>query len=213
MRTEDFHWDYYNSGVWNHTFWRGIPALKCPLDLWIYQEIVCDVRPTLIVELGTHFGGTTLFLADVVELIRTDTQIITVDLVPALKESHPRIECVAGSSIAPETVARIAEAAKLSAGAVMVIADSDHRMAHVAEELRLYSPFVTLGSFFIVEDTNINGHPVLPGYGPGPAEAVDQFLSTNTEFSPDPIAEKFGMTFNPGGYLKRVKSAEPRLPA
>jgi cephalosporin hydroxylase len=57
----------------------------------------------------------------------------------------------------------------------------------------------------VVEDTNVNGHPVLPDFGPGPMEAVDDFLEEHPEFAVDTSREKYLMTFNPRGYLRRVR--------
>jgi cephalosporin hydroxylase len=88
-------------------------------------------------------------------------------------------------------------------GTVVVILDSNHARAHVAEELRLYHGMVTPGSYLIVEDTNINGHPVLRDHGPGPMEAVEEFLSGRDDFFADTSREKFFLSFNPGGYLRR----------
>jgi cephalosporin hydroxylase len=73
----------------------------------------------------------------------------------------------------------------------------------VIEELRAYGPLVTPGEYLIVEDTNINGHPVAPQFGPGPMEAVDEFLAANDDFYIDDEREKFFMTFNPRGFLRR----------
>jgi cephalosporin hydroxylase len=87
----------------------------------------------------------------------------------------------------------------------MVTLDSDHHAAHVAEELRLYSQLVTPGSYLVVEDTHFNGYPILPKFGPGPHEAVDAFLRSNPDFTRDGSREKFGMTFNPGGWLRRIR--------
>jgi len=75
----------------------------------------------------------------------------------------------------------------------------------VLNELRIYSTFVTKGSYLIVEDTNLNGHPVWPKFGPGPMEAVSQFLQENKDFTIDKTKEKFYMTFNPNGYLIKIR--------
>ena len=87
----------------------------------------------------------------------------------------------------------------------MVILDSDHKMEHVLRELDLYNQFVTKDSYLIVEDTNINGHPVKKEFGKGPMEAVDIFMKNNQEFYIDKSKEKYFLTFNPNGFLKKVK--------
>jgi cephalosporin hydroxylase len=87
----------------------------------------------------------------------------------------------------------------------MVILDSDHRAGHVYDELIAYSPLVQLGDYLIVEDTNLNGHPVYADFGPGPTEAVDKFLAEHDSFCVDTGCERFLMTLNPGGYLRRRK--------
>jgi cephalosporin hydroxylase len=202
----DFHRLYYESEkrTWSNTFWLGHPSAKCPLDLWIYQEILYDRRPDLIVESGTFFAGTTHFLACMCDLI-DNGRVITIDVrerQPHRRPRHPRIEYRTGSSTAPEVVAGVKEA--LQPGErVMVILDSNHRREHVLEELHAYSPFVTPGDYLIVEDTNVNGHPVAEDYGPGPMEAVEEFMAGNQEFTIDESREKFFMTFNPRGYLRR----------
>jgi cephalosporin hydroxylase len=75
----------------------------------------------------------------------------------------------------------------------------------VLAELRALSPLVPVGSCVIVEDTNVNGHPTYPAFGPGPMEALDDFLAETDDFVVDPIGEKFFMTFNPRGVLRRVR--------
>jgi hypothetical protein len=85
----------------------------------------------------------------------------------------------------------------------MVLLDDDHTRDHVLEELRAYQRFVTPGSYLIVEDTNINNHPVFPEFGPGPMEAVETFLRESNEFAVDRSREKFFLSFNPGGFLRK----------
>jgi cephalosporin hydroxylase len=86
---------------------------------------------------------------------------------------------------------------------VLVILDSDHSRDHVLDELRIYSRWVTPGSYLIVEDTNVNDHPALPEHGPGPMEALEEFLAETDEFEIDAPREKFFLTFNPRGFLRK----------
>jgi cephalosporin hydroxylase len=96
---------------------------------------------------------------------------------------------------------------------VLVILDSGHSLDHVLAELRAYGPLVTPGSFLVVEDTNLNGHPLLGDHGPGAAEAVADFLADTSEFVRDKSKERFLLTFNPGGYLKKSPAAARGFPA
>jgi cephalosporin hydroxylase len=57
----------------------------------------------------------------------------------------------------------------------------------------------------IVQDSNVNGHPVRPSHGPGRMEALEEFLAGNNEFESDRSRECLLHTMHPKGYLKRVK--------
>ncbi len=199
---------YYTNAAhtWKNTTWLGVPIWKNPKDLWVYQEILWELKPDLIIETGTNLGGSALFFASMLDLVAADAggRVMTVDIT-AHKElpEHPRIEYLHGSSIAPEIVTRFADAAA-QASCVLVVLDSDHHYDHVVAELRALHDFVTVGSYLIVEDTNINGHPVNPFFGPGPWEAVDTFLAEQPGFVPDRSREKYMHTFNPRGFLQRT---------
>jgi cephalosporin hydroxylase len=185
-----------------------VPAQKCVFDLWVYQEILHELRPAAIVECGTANGGSALFLASVCDLLGLG-KVITVDIVDKPgRPSHERITYVTGSSTDPEVVARVRGLVGNGAP-VLVILDSDHERDHVLNELRLYAPLVSAGSYLIVEDSNVNGHPVVSDFGPGPAEAVEQFLVETEEFEVDRSREKFFLTFNPNGYLRKRAPEQP----
>jgi len=109
---------------------------------------------------------------------------------------------VRGASTDPEVLARVARAVD-GARAVIVLLDSDHSYANVLAELRAYHAFVTPGSYCVVEDGNVGGHPVAREFGPGPLEAVHAFLAETDAFEIDREREKFYLTFNPSGYLRR----------
>ena len=201
-----FHELYYYSRkrTWENTFWLDVPTAKCPLDLWSYQEIILDTKPDFIIESGTSYGGSALFLASVCDLVKRG-RVITIDLreLPGRPE-HERIKYLTGSSTSESVVEKVKSL--IEAGArVMVILDSDHSLEHVLRELNVYGELVTPGNYLIVEDTNVNGHPVSPLYGAGPMEAVERFTSMTEKFVPDLQREKFFMTFNPKGYLLRVE--------
>jgi cephalosporin hydroxylase len=133
-------------------------------------------------------------------------RVVSIDLeVRPERPRHPRVTYLQGrSSVDPGVLDEVAEIARRSEN-TMVILDSDHSKSHVLAELRAYAPFVSVGNFLVVEDTNVNGHPAYPGFGEGPWEAVNEFLAGRGEFEVDRTREKFFLTFNPGGYLKRVK--------
>lgn len=202
---DQFHRQYYESGVWRNTYWLGVTAQKCPLDLWIYQEILFETRPEVIIESGTDAGGSALFLASICDLIGAG-RVVTVDIQDnPRRPKHPRISYVLGSSVAPETVDLVKKSIEPNAR-VMIILDSDHGRDHVLKELRIYADMVTPGSYLIVEDTNVNNHPVAEDFGSGPMEAVEEFLSTRDDFIIDREREKFFLTFNPKGFLRRLSS-------
>jgi len=199
-----FHQLYYESGeqTWKHTHWLGVRLLKCPLDLWIYQELLFELRPDVIVECGTYQGGSALFLASICDLLNHG-RVCTIDVVRQPEcPAHPRIEYLTGSSTSEAVQAMVRE--RIHPGErPLVILDSDHQGAHVRAELEAYAPLILPGGYLIVEDTNINGHPVVADYGPGPMEALVEFLAEHPEFESDREREKLFLTFNPRGYLRR----------
>lgn len=200
-----FHRHYYYSRETTYfdTWWLGTRVLKCPLDLWIYQEILHRVKPAVIVETGTSEGGSAAYLASLCDLL-DHGRIVTVDVTRVGEPpEHPRVTYLIGSSTDAETFGAV-EHEIGDEGPVLVLLDSDHSCAHVRDELSLYADLVTPGSYLIVEDTNVNGHPVEPEFGPGPMEAVDDFLEDRPDFSIDESCEKFAMTFNPRGFLRRA---------
>jgi cephalosporin hydroxylase len=201
----DFHRLYYkNRGTWMSTRWLGHQVAKCPLDVWVYQELIFETKPDVIIETGSWRGGSALYLASLFDLIGSG-RVITIDVhVVEGQPEHSRLAYLIGSSTAPEVVQQVKDSIG-SDERVMVILDSNHRRDHVIEELRAYAPLVTKGNYLIVEDTNVNGHPVRPRHGPGPMEAVDDFLAESDGlFEIDSGCEKFLLTFNPRGYLRRV---------
>lgn len=195
---------FYHGYTWSMTMWLGIPALKHPCDLFALQDIIWGLRPALIIETGTAFGGSALFLAHMCDHVGAG-HVISIDLEPnAAVPQHARITYRVGSSIDPEIVGYVRDRAARCGGPVLVLLDSDHHAPHVSAELAAYADLVTPGSFLVVEDTNVNGNPILPAFGPGPAEAVAAFLADHPEFEADALPERYLSSMHPGGWLRRV---------
>jgi cephalosporin hydroxylase len=165
--------------------------------------MIFEEKPDLIIETGTASGGSASFFASLFDLIGKG-EVITVDVEDIKgRPRNNRITYLLGSSTSKEIVEQIRSLAS-NKEKVMVILDSDHRKTHVLNELKIYWEFVTKKSYLVIEDTNINGHPVLPDFGGGPMEAVEDFLKENKSFVVDRSKEKFFLTFNPKGYLRRT---------
>ena len=205
-RFNDF---YFTSGNPGPLMWRGVEMLKNPCDIWTYVEIFQEVRPALIIETGTHHGASAMFYADICACLGIDCKVVTIDINPKwhIDPEEFNIVSLRGYSTDPKVLARVsAQVEALSeCGNVIVLLDSDHSKENITRELEIYSSFVTPGSYLIVEDTNINGHPSSPDFGPGPWEAVDSFLDSGAfhEFVVDRSKERFFLTFNPRGFLKK----------
>jgi cephalosporin hydroxylase len=194
----------YESDAWTQATWLGAQALKNPLDLWVYQEIMVETEPELVVETGTYRGGSALYLASLCDLVGRG-EVVSIDIEPRRDDypEHPRLTYLAGrSSTDPEVVDEVRERA--GGRPLLVILDSDHSQAHVEAELAAYTPLVPVGCYVIVEDSNIGR--IRKDLMPGPLEAVEAFLARSDEFEIDREREKFLITFNPSGYLRRVRA-------
>lgn len=206
---ERYHLWYYNTEVWRTTTFMGQHSMRSVGDLWNYQEILWQLKPRLAVEFGTNTGGGAYFFSRMLQLVRRDSKVfsvdVTLDRVPQLLKEDPHIELMESSSTDPMVFARIKELRREYTGPMFLILDSDHAKAHVLSELKGLRDITVSGDYVIVEDTNINGHPVLPGWGDGPYEALQEYVR---QFPDDYVLDKereskFGFSFATEGFLIR----------
>lgn len=209
---DEFHKWYEKNRIWEQTKWLGFPMWKLPFDSIIVQELIYNIKPDIIIEAGTGFGGSSVFYASIMQLLNKGN-VITIDInedridwnnvpTPIMDRIYP----ICGSSTDIETIDKIDDfydENKIETSMVML--DSWHSYDHVLKEMLLYKNYVSNGSYMIVEDTHVNGHPIEWKYGYGPYEAVEQFLKDNDDFIIDKECEKYIMTFNPSGFLRRIK--------
>jgi cephalosporin hydroxylase len=206
---EEYHKWYYNTFVWKKTTWLGIDCWKSVSDMWNYQEILFDLKPSLVIEFGTNRGGSALFFASIMRQIGGPFKVLSVDInhkrVDPVAWRDPDILFVESSSTAPAIAEHIRRLKGELPGKIFAILDSDHSMNHVLGEMKLLRPLLSGGDYLLVEDSTMNGHPVLPGSGPGPYEAIEAYEQEfPDDYTHDAQREnKFGWTFAPYGFLIR----------
>lgn len=191
--------------------WLGRPVIQLPEDMLRIQEVIHVLQPDVIVETGVAHGGSLIFYASLFEAMGRGRVIgIDIEIRPHNRtaiEAHPmfkRIELVEGSSIAVDTVAEVRS--RIRPGEkVLVLLDSNHLRDHVLEELRLYAPMVSVGSYIVATDgimaRVIGGQRTRPDWSwNNPLSAIDMFLAENASF----VAEEPKWLFNEGAVKERV---------
>jgi cephalosporin hydroxylase len=200
---------FYETNVWKNLHYRGVRTLKLPLDMWNYQELIFENDLHWVLETGTRHGGSALFFADLLEAGNREGRVLSIDVtheaLQPMVATHPRIRLLLGNSAGDAIKWQVSELIPAARrGGLLLILDSDHAAPHVLRELETWVPLLRPGDYLIVEDTIVNGHPVRPDFGPGPMEAVEEFLKREpTRLRPDHAREnKFGCTFAARGYFK-----------
>ena len=197
---KDFNNLYWQAHVqtWGNTKWRNVRVWKAPTDLWVYQELITEIKPDLIIETGTAYGGSALYMRDILDKEYPEGKIISIDILHEILEEKakvPGIEFYLGGSTEIETVTHVkALIAAYNCQRVMVILDSDHSEEHVSKELDLYSPLVTVGSIIVIEDTN--NHL-------GAQAAGNSWALRQKGFKKNLMCEKFMLTFCRDGFWER----------
>jgi cephalosporin hydroxylase len=193
---------FWKSLAWRDSTWLGAPTPNAPTDLYVYQELVTRVRPDLVVVVGTGGDGRALFFASVCEGLGRG-RVLAIDAQSAdNRPTHPRLQYVTAD---PDSRAAVeALRAKPKEQALVLLGGYQSRPTTSALFKR-YQSLVKPGSYVVVEGTAVHGHPIWPGFGPGPHEGAEEALAANGDFVRDVSVEKYSLTLNPGGYLKRIR--------
>jgi cephalosporin hydroxylase len=182
--------------------YKGIKAIRCPFDYVIYQMIIDEVKPDLVIEIGTNIGGGALYIADLLEM-NSNGIIHTIDIIdmvdPKVKE-HERIKFFTNGWLEYDL-----ELTK-EFDKILVIEDASHFYQDSIGILNKFHEVVSKDSYFIVEDGIINELGLETEYKGGPLKALREFLPLHPEFFVDrKWCDMFGKnaTFNVNGYLKK----------
>jgi cephalosporin hydroxylase len=205
-----YHLWYYNTGVWQQTTWMGVQTYKSPMDMWNYQEILFSLKPSVVIEFGTWHGGSALFFSSIMKQIGRPYIVVSADIeasrISEKAKSDPGIRLLTMSSAAPELKETLKDIREKNPGSAFAILDSDHSKQHVLAEMTNLRDILVAGDYLVVEDSNINGHPVAKSFGPGPYEAIQEYFRIFPhDYEHDFDRErKFGFSFAPDGFLRRL---------
>lgn len=171
--------------------WMGHKVIKFPDDLLLYQQVLYNKKPDILIETGTRFGGSALFYANMFDLLGHG-QVITIDVNDFPKKpKHPRIIYLIGKSVSGKVlddVHKIAYGKKC-----MVSLDSSHKLNYVRGELYHYHQYVSPGQYLVVEDAQCSYKQAL----------IKEFLSEHENFIKTDITDQFLVHTTKDGWIKR----------
>jgi cephalosporin hydroxylase len=191
-----------------HSKYRGIGCLKSPFDMVIYLQLFSRQVPRSIFEIGTRFGGSALWFADMMQSHGVDGSVVTVDISPPEGFEDPRIRMLKGNAsalgetLSPELLG--------APHPWLVIDDSSHMYEDSLAVLRFFHPHLQPGDYIVIEDGVVAFmDPEKYGkYQSGPTRAVEDFLADHeSEYELDTsLCDHFGrnVTYNPNGWLKKL---------
>lgn len=178
--------------------WMGVPMQKTPTDLWLYQELIVEERPEVIIELGTSSGGSALFLADMMLLTDNTGRGIVVSVDWQEDHSRPvhdRLVYVTGDTRSAITKDAVGDIVADCKNRRFLILDACHDYQQVKVELDNWVPMLRKDDILIVEDTDLGG----------PAWGLELFIKDSTrELAKIQGCDKFMLTYNPDGYWRML---------
>jgi cephalosporin hydroxylase len=187
---------------WSSVRWRGHRLWQNLFDLNVLSEHLLASTAEVVIETGTFAGGSAIFLADMMRLAGREPRVISIDLAPKATPAYPGVSYLAGrSSIDPAVAAAVADL--VADRPAFVLLDSDHRAAHVLQELLLYAPFVGIGEYLLVQDGNMWSTLGLP-LEETPIGGILQFLERDARFRINPAKSPHATTSHMWGWLERL---------
>jgi cephalosporin hydroxylase len=205
--------------------WLGRPIIQLPEDLIRIQEVIFQVKPDVIIETGVAHGGSLIFYASLCAALGKGRVIgVDIEIRPhnrtAIMEHRlsQSITLIEGSSVSSDVVNEVKGLVGSNEVAVVVL-DSNHSKSHVLQELKLYSQFVSPGSFIVACDGIMKYLVGAPRSDDdwewnNPVNAVEEFLKLNSNFEcvepVRPFNEGFiteRVTYWPSAFLKCKEKA------
>jgi len=192
-------------GVLGYTY-KGVSCMKCPLDMAIYTKLIWDIRPSSLIEIGTHKGGSALWFADTLSAAGLRANVVSIDFHPASEVKDPRIEFLQGDV---HNLSQTLTAAKLATlpRPWLVVEDSAHTFDSCRSTLEFFNQSLLPGEVLVIEDGVLDDLGMSEQYDGGPNRALAEFLG-DARCKFDVLTEYcdlYGLnaTYNPNGFLRK----------
>ena len=192
------------------TVYRGVPFFKSPFDVVVYLQLLSRQKPKTVIEVGTKFGGSALWFADMMSADGAkDCRVVSVDIKPMAKFSDDRILFLEGDANALAEVLSLDLLSQLPRP-WLVVEDSSHFYAETAAVLSFFHEWLRTGDYIVVEDGIVDhlSAEFYRQYDNGPNRALSDFLNqyTNLYEIDAGLCDHFGfnVTYNPNGWLRRL---------
>jgi cephalosporin hydroxylase len=191
--------------AWKEATWLGRRVNRYPADLQCAQELVAQQRPDVVILTGDDDGlaGRALFVASILELVGHGHVVAVGADDTSERPEHPRLTYVAGRADDADVAAHVRSLAVARGEAMVFLALGD--LGRVVNAFEHYAPLVPIGGYVVIENTVVNGRPAAAGFGAGPLEAVFRILALHPDFVSDHGVERYTITFNRDGYLRRME--------
>ena len=203
--------------------YAGIPMLKFPEDLRVYEHLLFSERVEVVVEIGVQAGGSALWFRDRLRALAGYGQIsrplvvgVDIDISEArrhLAQVDPTYEneitLVEGDVRDPAVAQRVRGLVEPGTSC-LVVEDSAHNYETTTAALTEFARIIRPGGFFVVEDgcVDIEEMRLHVDWPRGVIPAIHDWLASaeGSEFQQRRDLELYGISCHPEGFLQRLPS-------
>lgn len=182
----------------------GLRCWKNPFDLALYTKLLSDLRPSLVIEIGSEAGGSAKWFAAQLRGLGIDgARVASFDIRPVAAVEDEVVSFSFGD-IHDLGATQIRSLIESAVGPVLVVEDGPHTYEGCLAALRFFEPLLRKGDYYVVEDGNL----MALGFWDlknGPRRAIQQILSESTRYEIDyELCDFWGrnVTWNENGWLR-----------
>ena len=129
--------------------WKEKPLYKTAFDLVIYSMILQEVKPDVIIELGSGSGGSAIWLADTASMLGLDTHVYSFDInKPMFK--HNKVTFIE-QDLTKINLKNKPQYWELFNGKKVIIEDAHVNLKDI---LNLFDSIIRKDDYLIIEDSN-----------------------------------------------------------